>query len=148
MPPLARHHKFREGLACSGSNLAILQRWREGFGIAGVAESQCSKGIPIGWNFKYLTGFLHIETGHLMHEEPSRCGFNGEKGGCSAEVVGSVAVWSVVLRERELGNGERKNRRILGPVHVELHENAKRFGKVFFVVFRGDQISPGLFVVA
>jgi len=30
----------------------------------------------------------------------------------------------------------------------ELDENAKRFGKVFFVVFRGDKISPGLFVVA
>src|SRR5882672_1638592 len=80
MPPLARHHKFREGLACSGSNLAILQRWGEGFGIAGVADGQSSKSIPICGNLKCLTRLLRIETGHLMNKDPSRCGFHREKG--------------------------------------------------------------------
>jgi len=47
------------------------------------------------------------------------------------------------------GNGRSaRTGAIFGPAYVELHENAKRFGKVVFVVFRGDQIGPGLLVVA
>src|SRR4029077_5080574 len=147
MPPLARHHKIAYRLACPGSYLALAELFGQGIGIARVADSKCRDRFPALRDTQDLSGFLVVETGHLVDEQSLRGGFDGEQSSGCAGVVESVAIGSAVV-EVQPGDSNAENCRVAGPAGVELDEHAEQLVEVFLVAARSYDKSPRLLVIA
>src|SRR5277367_2432658 len=99
MTPLARHDKFAERLACSRSQLAVVQRLWQRSGVAWIADGESGDGVPFFGNAEYLANFFVVETCHLVNVKSSRGGFHGEPRCGRADIVLCVPVGSGIFRK-------------------------------------------------
>src|ERR1700676_1826932 len=147
MTPLAGHHKIADGLACSGSQLALAEFIRQRGGITRVADGESGDRLPAFGDGEDQLGFRRVEAGHLVDEESELRGLNGQKGRGSAGVVKGVAVGSAVV-EVEIGDGDGEDRGVACPSGVEFDKSADELLEIPFVFARGDEEGPRLLIVA
>jgi hypothetical protein len=116
--------------------------------MAGIADGDGSDGLGVRGNFECLFGFGGVKSRHLVHDQATGSGFDAEKSGCGASIVESVAIWVAIALELEARNGKNKYLRVFGPAGIELHQDAKHFRKVFWIVLGRDQVNPRLLIAA
>src|SRR5579885_2440525 len=148
MPPAAGHDKVADGFAQARRGLASLQFFRQACRIAWITDGNGCNRLPAFGDSKHLLRGLRIETGHLMNGKAARDCFDGKQRGGGAGIVLGVAIRRLVCRECELADGDGEDGGVFRPSGVELDEHAEDLLEIFRIVAGGDDIRPGLLIVA
>ena len=80
------------GLACSGRQLAIAQFFGQRLRITGIADGHGGDGLPILRDVEDLASFGGVEAGHLMNEQATGVGLEGELRAGAADIVQGAAI--------------------------------------------------------
>src|SRR6266851_8864749 len=148
MTPAAAHHKLAERFACPRSQLRLSQLFRKILRVAGVANGYGGNGLPALRNPEELTRFVMMEARHLMNDEAARGRFHSQLCVSSADIVLSDGVLRAIVFEVLARNGNRKYGGVFRPSGIHVHQDTEYFREILFVVLCGNEISPGLIVVA